>query len=142
MTTRSQSRDQDRVFLGSGWAFPVGLDSDGSVVLVDHEEDIRQAIRIILDTNLGERLMRPEFGSGLREFVFESISVTSLAVLRRRVEEALTRWEARIDVERVETSVQGQLRSQVDVLVDYRVRSTNTFYNLVYPFYLDEASLE
>ena len=91
----------DRSFLGTGWAFPVRLAEDGTVALADHEEDVRQAIRIILETNLGERVMRPEFGSGLRQFVFESVSTTTLSVLRHRVEEALVRWEPRIDVEAV-----------------------------------------
>lgn len=130
----------DRSFLGTGWAFPVTLDADGGAALVDHEEDIRQSIRIILETNLGERVMRPEFGSGIRAFVFESISTTTLALLRHRVQEALQRWEGRIDVLRVEATVPTGLRNQVDVSIDYRVRATNTFYNLVYPFYLEEGT--
>lgn len=129
----------DRSFLGTGWAFPVTLDADGGVMLVQHEEDIRQSIRIILETNLGERVMRPDFGSSIRDFVFESISTTTLAMLRHRVEEALQRWEGRIDVIRVETTVPTGLKNRVDVSIDYRIRATNTFYNLVYPFYLEES---
>lgn len=130
----------DRSFLGTGWAFPVHLTDDGSVALAEHEEDVRQAIRIILETNAGERVMRPEFGSGIRQFVFESVSTTTLSVLRHRVEEALVRWEPRIDVEAVTVELAPGTRNRVDVSVGYTVRSTNTFYNLVYPFYLDEGA--
>jgi hypothetical protein len=129
----------DRSFLGVGWAFPVALDGRGSVSLAVHEEDIRQSIRIILGTNMGERLMRPDFGSGIRAFVFESISTTTLTLLRTRVEDALITWEPRINVERVEVALPGRLRNQVNISIDYRVRATNTFYNLVYPFYLEEG---
>jgi uncharacterized protein len=129
----------DRSFLGDGWAFPVALDGRGGVILAHHEEDIRQSIRIILGTNLGERLMRPDFGSGIRAFVFESISTTTLTLLRTRVEDALIKWEPRINVERVDAALPGALRNQVNISIDYRVRATNTFYNLVYPFYLEEG---
>lgn len=129
----------DRSFLGTGWAFPVRLADDGSVALADHAEDVRQAIRIILETNHGERLMRPQFGSGVRAFVFETVSTTTLSLLRHRVEEALVRWEPRIDVEAVRIDLPSGLRNRVDISIDYTVRATNTFYNLVYPFYLDEV---
>jgi hypothetical protein len=126
-------------FLGTGWAFPVSLDASGSVAVSSAEEDVRQSIRIILGTSLGERVMRPDFGSGIRAFVFESISTTTLTLLRTRVEDALVRWEPRIRVERVEVALPHRSSSQVNISVDYRVRATNTFYNLVYPFYLEEG---
>jgi phage baseplate assembly protein W len=126
-------------FLGTGWAFPVALDASGSVAVASAEEDVRQSIRIILGTNLGERSMRPDFGSGIRAFVFEAISTTTLTLLRTRVEDALVRWEPRITVERVEVALPHRSSSQVNISVDYRVRATNTFYNLVYPFYLEEG---
>lgn len=129
----------DRSFLGTGWAFPVHLDQHGSVALVEHEADVRQSIRIILETNHGERMMRPRFGSGVRAFVFETVSTTTLSLLRHRVEEALVRWEPRIDVEAVTIDLPSGLRNRVDISIDYTVRATNTFYNLVYPFYLEEA---
>ncbi len=140
MVARSPERaGSDRSFLGTGWAFPVSLDDDGDVALVDHEEDIRQSIRIILETNHGERLMRPRFGSDVRRFVFESVSTTTLALLQHRVSEALVRGEPRIDVDQVTVTVNGTAGTRVDVDISYRIRATNTFYNLVYPFYLDEA---
>ena len=139
MARRSAGRsDDDRSFLGTGWAFPVTLGADGAVAMVDHEEDIRQSIWIILSTDLGDRLLRPDFGSGMRSFVFESISTTTLALLRHRVEDAIVTWEPRLDVTTLETKVVSP-GNRVDISIEYRVRSTNTFYNLVYPFYLEEA---
>lgn len=126
-------------FLGTGWAFPVSLDVSGSVAVASAQDDVRQSILIILGTNLGERVMRPDFGSGIRAFVFEAISTTTLTLLRTRVEDALVRWEPRIRVERVEVALPHGTSSQVNISVDYRVRATNTFYNLVYPFYLEEG---
>ena len=127
-----------RSFLGSGWAFPVTLDATGGVAMVEGEEDVRQSIRIILGTNLGERI-RMDFGSSIKAFVFEPISTTTLTLLRSRVEEALVRWEPRINVERVEAALPERSAGRVDISIDYRVRETNTFYNLVYPFYLEEG---
>ncbi|QDB79392.1 GPW/gp25 family protein [Georgenia sp. 311] len=129
----------DRSFLGTGWSFPVTLDGDGGVALAGHEEDVRQSVLIILSTNLGERVMRPVFGSDVRRFVFDSASTTRLALLQHRVTEALVRWEPRIDVDEVTVTVPPSTVARVDVDIAYRVRATNTFYNLVYPFYLDEA---
>jgi hypothetical protein len=126
-------------FLGRGWAFPVDQDADGDVALVSGEEDIRQAVRLILETEPGERVMRPDFGAGLRGFVFEPLNQTTLALVRHRVEEALVAWEARIDVENVDVSAANASEGELLIRIDYRVRETNTFYNLVYPFYLAEG---
>jgi phage baseplate assembly protein W len=83
--------------------------------------------------------MRPDFGAGLEDFVFESMSVTILATVKKRVEEALIDWEPRIDVTRVEVTADLP-RGRMLIAIDYRVRSTNTHYNLVYPFYLQEGA--
>ena len=125
-----------KAFLGRGLAFPVALDpATGAIALAEYEEDIRQAIRIILDTEPGERVMRPDFGAGLRGLVFEPINTHTLALARYRVEQALTLWEPRIDSITVKVSAQPP-QGLLQIEVRYRVRSTNTFYNLVYPFYL------
>jgi phage baseplate assembly protein W len=128
-----------RDFLGRGWAFPVAAGPRGDVATVADEEDIRQAVRLILETQHGERVMRPDFGAGLAEFTFAPISTATIALVRQRVEDALVTWEPRIDVTRVEVSAADAATGRLLVRVDYRVRATNTFYNLVYPFYLREA---
>lgn len=128
----------DRAFLGRGWAFPVRIAPGGDVMLAEYEEDVRQAILIILQTEPGERVMRPEFGTGLRGLVFEPINTTTIALARHRVEQALLRWEPRID--QVEVAITADPpRGRLDITVHYRVRRTNTFYNLVYPFYVEEG---
>lgn len=128
----------EKAFLGRGWSFPVAIDAVGGVALAEHEEDIRQAVLIVLGTNKGERVMRPDFGAGLDQFVFEPIGATTRALIRHRVEEALIAGEPRIEVLGVRVA-EGRTRAELLIDIDYRVRSTNTFYNLVYPFYLLES---
>jgi uncharacterized protein len=129
-----------KAFLGRGWAFPVVPAARGDVAMAEYEQDVEQAIRIILATNRHERPMRPDFGAGLDDFVFEPLSTTTAALVRQRVEEALVTWEPRID--RIEVGVRpvrpGDRELRIEV--GYRVRATNTFYNLVHPFYLLEAA--
>jgi phage baseplate assembly protein W len=131
----------EKAFLGRGWSYPVtGNSAATDVPLVEHEEDIRQAVRIILETGRGERVMRPDFGAGLNEFLFEPIQTTTMALIRHRVEESLISWEPRIRVESVEVTAAAAALGRLDIAIAYRVRSTNTFYNLVYPFYMQEGT--
>ena len=132
--------DPTRAFLGVGWAFPPQLQADGSIAEAIYEEDIRQAIRIIIFTNRGERLMRPDFGAGLNEFVFEPVNTTTMALIETRVREALITWEARIDVQAVKVTTDPSEHNKLFIEMSYRVRATNTQQNLVYPFYLQEGT--
>ena len=133
-----------KAFLGSGWAHPIRTDDNGRIGLSVYEEDIRQSIRLILGTAPGERVMRPDFGAGLRALVFEPLNTTTIALARQRVEDALILWEPRIEV--AEVHVTGDTsqtdRPKLEIRIEYRVRATNTFYNLVYPFYLVEGERE
>ena len=129
-----------KAFLGRGWSYPVQPNAAANdVALVEYEEDVRQAVRIILETGRGERVMRPDFGAGLDDFLFEPINTTTLALIRHRVEEALIAWEPRIRVENIDVQPNANEQSRIDIEVDYSVRATNTFYNLVYPFYIQEG---
>jgi phage baseplate assembly protein W len=130
--------DESKAFLGQGWAFPIRLDQTGEVSMVTYEQDVRQAIRIILSTAQGERVMRPDFGAGLERLLFEPINTTTMALVKHRVEQALIRWEPRIDVEEVSVAPDTEEMGKLLIDIRYRVRRTNTFYNLVYPFYLQE----
>jgi phage baseplate assembly protein W len=126
-------------FLGVGWAFPPTPAAPGEVELSAYEVDVNQAVLIILGTNFGERVMRPDFGAGLQALVFEPINATTAALVQHRVETALITWEPRIDTITVTvTPMPTQGLIQIDVR--YRIRASNTFYNLVYPFYLMEGS--
>jgi uncharacterized protein len=130
---------EEKAFLGVGWAFPLQIDPQGEIAMATFEEDIHQAIRIILGTVLGERVMRPDFGAGLKGLVFEPVNTTTMAMVKHRVEQALIDWEPRIDLEDVRVTTDPETRNRLLIQVDYRVRATNTFYNLVYPFYLIEG---
>ena len=139
MDTTAWERDPARAFLGVGWAFPPRVEANGRVAEAVYEEDVRQAIQIILATNPGERVMRPEFGAGLQTFVFEPINPTTLARVQDRVRRALVDWEPRIDVEDVQVSPRGAPPVKLEIGLQYRVRATNSRQNLVYPFYLQEG---
>jgi phage baseplate assembly protein W len=129
----------NRDFLGRGWAFPVAIGPDGEIGLAVGPEDVREAVRLILETEPGERVMRPDFGGGLRGLVFAPLSTGTLSLIRHRVEQALIRWEPRIDLDEVRVAADAARPGLVQIEIDCHVRSTNTFYNLVYPFFLQEA---
>lgn len=126
-------------FLGRGWAFSVGVGLDDEVAMAAGADDIRQSIRLILETDPGERVMRPDFGAGLRRLLFEPIDTSTLALVQRRVQDALVTWEPRIEVRDVSVSADEAASGRLLIRIDYVVRATNTFYNLVYPFSLQEA---
>lgn len=134
--------DERKDFLGRGWAMPVELDArTGRVQTVAYEEDIRQAILLILETAPGgERVMRPDFGCGIHELVFAAIDSTALRRVRSVVEEALRRYEARIEVLNVNVDeASAATDGRLLVEIEYRVRKTNQLGNLVYPFYFREG---
>jgi len=132
--------EEEKAFLGVGWSFPPQLEADQTLAMVTYEEDIRQAVRIILGTNPGERVMRPDFGAGLNAFLFEPISTTTMALLKTRVQEALIDWEPRIDVLEVKVTSEQASLGRLLIDIQYRVRATNSLHNLVYPFYLAEGT--
>jgi len=132
--------DPAKAFLGVGWSFPPRLSPDGMLAQVAYEDDVREAILIILQTDPGERIMRPDFGAGLSQFLFEPANTTTMARLRKRVEDALVQWEPRIDLDAVTVTSEPTARNVLDITMRYRVRATNSLHNLVYPFYLDEGT--
>lgn len=135
-----QGEHYEKAFLGTGWSFPVEADAfSGQVRMASEEEDIAQAIRIILMTRKGERVMRPDFGCRIFDFAFGTTDYTALSRMKHAVEEALDVWEPRIvDVE-ASVEVDDGMEGRLLISVQYRVRSTNNPYNLVFPFYLNEG---
>ena len=127
-------------FLGRGWSMPVELDPrTGLVATVAFEDDVRQSILIILETAPGERVMRPDFGCGIHELVFEALDSTVLQRIRSEVEEALRRFEARIEVLGVTVDEAATSEGKLLIELEYRVRKTNQVGNLVFPFYFREG---
>ncbi|HJS23125.1 MAG TPA: GPW/gp25 family protein [Pyrinomonadaceae bacterium] len=131
--------EQEREFLGTGWAFPPRPDANGTLRYVSGEELVIEGIEIVLGTSPGERQMRPEFGCAIYELVGEANTVALRGLVRERVREALTLWEPRIDVLDIRVEAPEEQQNRMDIHIDYRIRSNNSFFNLVYPFFLTEG---
>jgi phage baseplate assembly protein W len=125
--------------IGSGLAFPLQVDRRGGIMLARDENDIEQAIELILATAQGERPMRPEFGCGVHDYVFDSIDASTVGLMEEAIREALDRWEPRIVVEKVDFNLDGVGDGVLMIDIGYRVRATNNERNLVYPFYVIPA---
>jgi phage baseplate assembly protein W len=128
-------------FLGKGWSFPVAKDERAPrFAVAEYEASVEQGIRIVLRTALGERVMRPDFGCAIHDLVFAPNSAATLGMAEHHVRDALLRWEPRIEVLDV-TAVGSDDHDEVLLIgVHYRVRMTDSRYNLVYPFYLNWAA--
>lgn len=126
-------------FLGVGTGFPLRLDpKTGVFARAEYEESVRQSILIILGTAKGERVMRPDFGCGIHDLVFQNLSAGTIGRVQQTVREALLRLEPRIDV--IEVAVRtGEADNVLEVHIQYEVRATNNAFNLVYPFYLQQG---
>jgi phage baseplate assembly protein W len=131
---------QGRDILGEGWSFPIKPDPLGRLTYLRADTKIEQSLWIILSTSPGERQMLPEFGCGIYDLVFEPNTAALRGLVREKVREALIRWEPRIDVLEVRVEKPEDQSNQLLIRVDYRVRSSNSLYNLVYPFYVKEGA--
>ena len=121
--------------IGSGWAFPGQITPGGSVRLVQGGEEIDAALRMILTTAPGERVMRPDFGCAMWEQVFAPVNADTLGLIEQSVHEAVARWEPRIELNSVNALPEGD-GSVIAIEISYRVKATNDHRNLVYPFYV------
>ena len=130
----------EKNFLGVGWKYPVYITVEGKIAKSEYEQDIKEAIWIILGTAKGERVMRPDFGCGIHDLVFTPINTATITLVENSVREALTIWEPRIELIKVEASSEKSEEGKMLVSIDYRVRTTNNRFNLVYPFYIKEGS--
>jgi phage baseplate assembly protein W len=122
-------------FVGVGWAFPLGFQPSGSVAVARGEEKIEQAMRLILSTYPGERPMRPQWGSTLRDNVFGGTGPDNTAAIAHEVRRSLEYWEPRAAVENVLVYPDGERDGLLYIDISYTVRGTNSPRNLVFPFY-------
>ena len=122
-------------YLGRGWTFPLKNNVQGGISLSSGERDVKEAIQIVLRTQLGERMYRPDFGSRLSELAFAPLNTRTLFQIRLYVQEALEMWEPRIDLEEVELD-SDPVRGKVDIIINYRLKESYTSDSIVYPFYL------
>lgn len=134
------SEPDPKDFLGVGWSFPVNTSSNLVIQMSKYEKDIKEAIMIILQTAKGERMMNPDFGCGIHDFIFESMNTSSLTRIESSVNEALTSWEPRIQNIVVTATADKDVQGKLLISVSYNVIATNNNMNVVYPFFLTEGA--
>jgi uncharacterized protein len=122
-------------FIGAGWAFPIRLNANGGIALVRRERELEDAMRIVLSTYPGERPMRPEFGSKIRDYVFDAMSPSRMAQLELEVRSSLHRWEPRVDIVNVRIQRDQADFGLIYIDIDYQAKLSNDRRNLVFPFY-------
>lgn len=126
-----------RKFLGTGWNFPVAPEMRSQQIpYAEGPDKVRQSIWIILETEPGERIMRPTFGCGLRRYLMKPNTSATRALIKRDVERSLSSWEPRITVETVAVDT-GDDPSLVIIQIHYTHVRDGSPGNLVYPFYLE-----
>ena len=123
-------------FEGRGWQFPIRVDDAGAIAEAGEEDKVRQSIEIILRTSPGERVMRPDFGCGIHDLVFDTISGAMIGRVASVVAGALATWEPRIDVLSVRSQQDTEDPTRLLIEINYRLRSSNSRFNLVFPFYV------
>ncbi|HEX6322443.1 MAG TPA: GPW/gp25 family protein [Vicinamibacterales bacterium] len=129
----------NREFLGVGWRFPLQVTPGGRIAQARYEQRIEESIVIILSTAPGERPMLPEFGCGIHNALFASNDSRTIALVVHETRKALTRFEPRVDVLDVHAENTADAPNLLLIRINYRVRTTNTIGNLVYPFYIREG---
>jgi len=143
VTVVASGADNMARFLGVGWQFPVSIEDPNATkkrfAKAEYEESIKQSIWIILFTAKGERVMRPDFGCGIHELVFAPNDAATRGMAEHHVREALLLWEPRIEVIEVKATAAGAQDEELRISIDYRVRTTDSRFNLVYPFYLERG---
>lgn len=127
-------------FLGRGWSFPPRFDSRQQAVMVEHGEDIDESLHILFRTRVGERVMQHAYGTRLHQMVFEEITEQTITEITDLIKKAVMFFEPRIELEKLDVRPSGEDLARLDLQLNYRIRTTNTRHNMVYPLYLDQAS--
>jgi phage baseplate assembly protein W len=131
----------DRAFLGRGWSFPPEFDKAAKQVkMLEEEKDIESSLEILLSTKLGERVMQPTYGCNLDDMVFESMNLTMLTYMKDIIENAILYHEPRIELEKLDIDTSSQNEGILLIVLNYSVRTTNSRYNYVYPYFIHEGS--
>ena len=133
--------DTIKSFLGTGWGFPPAFSiGNGGVGMLSDAEDIQSSLQILLSTRPGERVMLPRYGCNLDEMIFEPLTTTFKTYMKDLISTAILYFEPRIDVNNIELDDTGELEGRILISVDYTIRSTNSRFNFVYPFYKKEGT--
>src|SRR5438270_5139000 len=128
-------------FLGTGWSFPPTFDTTAnSVIMTSDEADIQVSLQILLATRKGERVMVPGYGCNLDEMLFEPLTTTFKTYIKDLINTAILYYEPRISVDKIDLDDTGEVEGRILISIDYTVRSTNSRFNFVYPFYKNEGT--
>ena len=133
--------EQERAFLGRGWSFPPEFDKAAKAVLMlEEEKDIESSLEILLSTKIGERVMVPTYGCNLDDMVFEAMNLTMLTYMKDLIENAILYHEPRIQLEKLDIDTSDQDEGVLLIVLNYMVRTTNSRYNYVYPYFINEGT--
>jgi phage baseplate assembly protein W len=128
-------------FLGIGWSFPPEFKANNKeVTMLTDEEDIKSSLEILLSTKIGERLMQPKYGCNMDELLFNPLNRTLKTFVSELIKTAILYHEPRIDVEKIDITKGDDLSGELLILIDFKVRATNSRINMVYPFYQQEGT--
>jgi phage baseplate assembly protein W len=131
----------EETFLGTGWSFPPTFDSfSGTIETVSNENDIHQSLHILLSTQIGERIMRSDFGCNLTPLQFENITTTLLTKIKGIIKNSILKYEPRIDFNTVYFGSKELSQGVIQIEIEYTIRATNSRQNYVFPFYIEEGT--
>jgi uncharacterized protein len=134
-------QDQSKAFMGRGWEFPIHFDpGTGAVRMLSDEEDIHNSLDVLFATAVGERIMRPDYGSELDSFVFTPLNKSVITYMKAIISDAILFYEARIITEDIRIEPAKDRDGVLEIEITYRVSATNNRYNYVYPFYKKEGT--
>jgi len=130
-----------RDFLGRGWSFPPDFTRAGAgVAMLEEEADVASSLEILLSTAPGERILQPRYGCNLSELIFETLDTRIKTLMADKVESAILYYEPRIKLESVNLDDSAELEGVVLIEVVYTVKSTNSRFNFVFPYYISEGT--
>lgn len=129
----------ERKYLGTGWSFPPTFIEGGKYVKTSSEEkDIEESLHVLLSTRIGERILQPKYGCNTEKLLFEPLDTTLQTYMQEVVKTAILYFEARIKLDKIEL-VPEPNEGRILIAVDYTIKGTNSRYNYVYPFYIEEG---
>lgn len=133
--------NDNAVFLGRGWSFPPEFKKGlNETAMSSGEQDIKESLEILLSTQLGERIMLPDYGCDLTDLLYAPIDLTLKTFVIDLIRTAILYHEPRIDVNKISIDPNNELEGELLIEIDYTVRSTNSRRNIVYPFYRNEGT--
>lgn len=133
--------EKEQAFLGIGWSFPPEFkENTKAVTMLTDEADIKSSLEILLSTKIGERIMQPKYGCNMDELLFNPLNRTLKTFVSELIRTAILYHEPRIDVEKIDITQGDDLSGELLVLIDFKVRATNSRINMVYPFYKQEGT--